>query len=262
MAQSQYSPPTSFHSSSLVRLLASLGIAPTADSTQTFAERLSFWVAWTDAITLSGTLGALGADAGSGANDEQVAPSARVASVVLQMQRVRKELTELVTKDTILSSANGGKSRSAAVAPGAADTGNVAEFDFAAYRRSFSVQQRTMEERIGALRVAVRELASQQSPALRQLAAIDAAMETALGAQQRRVMANVPALLEKRCKDTQQPLQSKPIGKGDAPPALTTKPPPGYGQTMQAALLAEMEVRLRPVEGMIDALGNRITGQT
>ena len=259
MARSQYSPPTSFNSSSLVRLLASLDVVPAAASTQTFAEKLSHWVAWTDAISLSG---ALGAAASADAEVLPIGPLARVDSVVAQMQRLRKELTDSVAKDTILSGANWGKSRPAAAGPGAADNKDAAEFDFAAYRRSFSAHQRTMEERIAALRVAVRAVASEQSAALGQLAALDAAMDRALGAHQRRVMANLPLMLEKRSKAVQQPLQSKPLVKGDKPTSAPIKPPAGYGQTLQAVLLAEMEVRLQPVEGMIDALGFRITGQT
>lgn len=258
MAQSQYSLPTSFNSSSLVRLLASLDVAPAADSTQTFAEKLSHWVAWTDAISLSS---ALGASATAGADDVQAGASARVDSVVSQLQRLRKELTEAVAKDTILSGVNWVKSRPAA-APGAADTGDAADFDFAAYRRSYLAHQRTMDERIGGLRAAVRAVAAAHSPGLRQLAALDAVMDTALVVHQRRVTANVPVQLEKRFKSAQRPLQGTPMRQGDAPASVPGKPPSGYGKSLQGVLLAEMEVRLQPVEGMIAALGSRFTGQT
>lgn len=259
MAQSQYSPPTSFNSSSLVRLLASLDVVPAADSPQTFAEKLSHWVAWTDAISLSG---ALGAGDAAGADALQTGPSPHVKSLVAQLQRLRKELTEAVTNDTILSGANWGKSRPAKGPVAVAHAGEEAGFDFAAYRRSFSAHQRAMEERIGALRAAVRAVAAAHSPALGQLAALDAAMDSALGVHQRRVTVNVPALLEKRCKASLRPLQSAPTGLGDAPASVPGKPPAGYGQTLQGLLLAEMAVRLLPVEGMIDALGERFTGQT
>ena len=259
MAQSQYSPPTSFNSSSLVRLLASLDVAPTANSTQTFAESLSRWVAWTDAISLSGALGAATA---TGTGDVLAASSARADSVLGQLQRLRKELTESVANDSILSGANWGKSRPAAVAPGAAQINDAAEFDFAVYRRSFSAHQRTMEERIAALRAAVRAVATEHSPSLRQLAALDAAMETAVSVHQRRVTVNLPLLLEKRFTSVQRPLQNAAMSKGLASASASGKPPASYGQTLQAVLLAEMEVRLQPVEGMIDALGIRRTGQT
>ncbi len=258
MAQSQYFLPTSFNSSSLVRLLASLDVAPAADSTQTFAERLGHWVAWTDAISLSG---ALGAGATAGAHDVQAGPSASVAAVVAQLQRLRRELTEAVANDPILSGANRGKSRPAAVAA-AMNASVAAEFDFAAYRRSFSAHQRLMEERIGALRAAVRAVAAAHSPALGQLAAIDAAMDSAMGVHQRRVTANLPVLLEKRFKAAHRPLQHTPTQHGEVPAPVPGKPPAGYGQTLQGVLLAEMEVRLQPVDGLIDALGSRFTGQT
>ena len=258
MAQSQNSLPTRFNSSSLVRLLASLDVAPATDRAQTFAEKLSHWVAWTDAISLSGVLGA---DTTAAAAEVQArsGSSAQVKSVVAQLQRLRKELSESFANDTILSGANWGKSRPTAM-PGSADTGHAADFDFAAYRRSYGAQQRTMEERIGALRAEVRVLASAHSPALGQLAALDATMDTALGAHQRRVTANLPLLLEKRFKALHRPLEGGP--PGDAPASLPGKPPAGYGKTLQGVLLAEMEVRLQPVQGLIDALGSRFTGQT
>ena len=251
MAQSQYSLPTSFNSSSLVRLLASLDITPVADKAPTFAESLSHWVAWTDAISLST---ALGAGATAGTEHVQAGLPARVDAVVAQLRRLRKDLTESVANDSILSGANWGKSRSAST--GEVNAGNEADFDFAAYRRSFSAQQRTMEERIGELRAAARAVASDHSPALRQLAALDAAMDSALGVHQRRVTANLPVLLEKRFKGGRPALQATPTRQADAPASVTgQKPPAGYGHTLQAVLLAEMEVRLLPVEGMIDALG-------
>lgn len=256
MAQRQYSLPASFNSSSLVRLLASLDVVPAADLTPTFAERLSHWVAWTDAISLSSALGA------AAAADVQSGASARVASAVAQLARLRKDLTELVARDTILSGANWGPSRPGAVLPGAAGNGDTADFDFAAYRRSYGAQQRTMEERIGALRAVVRAIAAEHSPALGQLAALDAAMDTALGVHQRRATANVLVLLEKRFKLAQRALHIVPTQQGAAPASAQAKPPAGYGQSLQAALLAEMEVRLQPVEGMIDALAARITGKT
>ena len=95
MAQSQIPPPTSFSSSRLVRLLASLDIAPVSHSEQTFAESLSHWVAWTDAISLSRVL----------ASDRD-APSADAppggSAVTELVRRVRADLAESITNDTTL----------------------------------------------------------------------------------------------------------------------------------------------------------------
>lgn len=246
MAQSQYFPPTSFNSSSLVRLLASLDVAPATRSTQTFAERLAHWVAWTDAISLSGALGA-------GVDRVRAGSAVRVDAVVQDLQRLRLELTGAVTHDPILSGTRWSNTR--AGTPGAAaSAGDAPDYDFAAYRRSFAAQQRTMEERIRALRGVVRAVAADHSPAFCQLAALDAAMDTALAVHQRRVTANVPMLLEKRFKGTSRPLQGTATQQQGVPVMAPGKPPAAYGRTLQAVLLAEMEVRLQPVAGMIDAL--------
>ncbi|HYE70335.1 MAG TPA: DUF3348 family protein, partial [Aquabacterium sp.] len=46
-------PRNHLSSSTLVRLLQEQAVAHGADPTQTFAERLSQWLGWTDAIALS-----------------------------------------------------------------------------------------------------------------------------------------------------------------------------------------------------------------
>ncbi len=255
MAQSRLSPPTSFNSAPLVRLLASLDIANAADSSQTFAERLSHWVAWTDAIALSGALG--GATAAP-ASDAKPGGSARASALADQLRRVRKDLTEAIVQDVMFTGAKSDKS----VADGTPDE---SDFDLGTYRRHYLAHQRAMEERIGELRQHARAVASELSPALGRLAMLDAAMDKALVQHQRRVLANVPVMLERRFKNMRKLRQqaASPAAAAVATQAPTRRQrPPAAGQAMQSILLAELETRLQPVEGIIEALGNNLISQT
>ena len=257
MAQSRFSPPTSFNSAPLVRLLASFDIANAADSSQTFAERLGLWVAWTDAIALSGALNgapsAQAADANSGGSGGAV-------TAIEQFRRVRKDLAESIVHDVMFSGTQVGNTAAAASVTDATD--GESDFDFATYRRHYLAHQRSMEERVGELRQQVRTAVSDVSPALGRLAALDAVMEHALAAHQRRVLAKVPGMLERCFKGLRKLRLQAPSQAGDADASTVATRPLNAGQAMQSVLLAELEIRLQPVQGMIEALDTNSTSQT
>ena len=85
-----------------------------------------------------------------------------------------------------------------------------------------------------------------------QLAAVDAVMEQALGAQEHNLLSAVPGLLEKhfvRLRQAHQALPDEPEG-GALPVAWQDV----FCKDMQAVLLAELELRFEPVEGLLEAL--------
>jgi hypothetical protein len=245
MATSQLSLPTSFNSSPLVRLLASLDIVQVADARQTVAEKLSHWVAWTDAIAMSRVL------ADDPAPRVTAVPSGGQGAtrrVVDHYSRVRSDLADAITHDALLIQ------DSAEPGQGGAQPAAGGKLDYSAYRRQYRAHQHTMEDRIGALRARVRSAVTAISPALGRLAALDAALDMALGAHQRRLLEKVPLMLEKRFqamhKRAQAQADAAPDKDGPAPPSLP------IGRTLQRVLLAELETRMQPVQGLIDALGN------
>lgn len=245
MATSQFSLPTSFNSSPLVRLLASLDIVPGGDARQTVAEKLSHWVAWTDAIALSRVLAE-----GANTNVPDRVPGAQATSqhVIDQYTRVRGDLAEAIAHDALLNE------DPARPVLAAAEPATGGKLDYAAYRRQYRAHQHTMEDRIGALRARVRAAVSAASPALRRLAALDAALDVALGAHQRRLLEKVPVMLEKRFQALHKRAQTRPEAQPDqGSPAL---PSLAIGRTLQRVLQAELETRMQPVQGLIAALGN------
>ena len=134
--------------------------------------------------------------------------------------------------------------------------------EFALYRRQYLAHQRTMEDRVGALRARVRATASTASPALRQLAALDAVLDDALGSHQRRTLANVPHLLEQRFKDLAGTSRAQVVPTQGTLAAEPQGTPADMGATLKELLLAELGIRLQPIDGMMEALGNITTGQS
>ncbi len=252
MAQRQLSqPPTHFSSSPLVRHLASLDIAPAGEPALTFAERLSHWVAWTDAIALSQVLADdAGATRGSGGLPR--ASSAR-QQVREQLARLRQELSDGIAGDPLLREGSDAPTVAAAVSPPAGG----GKPDYSAYRRQYRAHQHTMEDRIGRLRAAVRKALAGLSPPLGRLAALDAVFDRALAAQQRRQLDQVPLMLEKSLQARHKTATATPSDQeADLnQTAPQQQPLAAVGPTLQRVLLAELELRLQPVQGLIDALG-------
>ena len=122
-----------------------------------------------------------------------------------------------------------------------------------------------MEVKLAALRAQMRQWLSRSTPALRQLAALDGVMEQMLGTREQRLWALLPGYLERRLahrlQQHQQALQTS--GQDDAPQRW--RQPGGllwtFEQDLQALLLAEMQVRLQPIVGLLEATHNETTGQ-
>lgn len=217
-------PPTSFNSSQLIRFLASLGAAEVAEPNQTFAERLSQWLDWTDAISLSRAL-----NVDQALNPSVAAPGApsSAPAVIEEFNRVRKHLAQSITADTVLL--QGGPAEEGA--------------GFSALRRHHLAHQRAMEAGVGLLRVKVRAALSALSPELGTLAQLDAVLGEALSARERHLLATVPMWLERHFAQARKA----------APSSRTTATP---GRQVQSVLLAELDTRLQPIEGMIEALAD------
>jgi hypothetical protein len=254
-------PRTSFNSSSLVRSLAKLpgnDQRGDADSKQTLAERLSAWLDWTDAISISTALN--GASAVSPDSAASMAPLAD-QGIADEVVRVRAELAKSITTDALL---NPGQAASKPAVRAVAATTEAA-VEFLPYRRNYLGHQRAMASRIGALRLRLRAALAAQSPALGQLAALDAALDQALAARERHLLSKVPQWLQREFERLRQ-ANERPAVK----PSTSLTQAPGlkpavwvaeYGRTMREVLLAEMDTKLLPVEGMMDALLNGLPRQ-
>lgn len=231
----------------LVRLLAQLADTDIAESRQSLPDRLSQWLGWTDAIALSTALNgpppavAAGARA-FGRDDANLCAS------------VRSALTKTITHEGASAPARR-DARGAAPAAPADESANYAEFR----QRYLSIQQ-AMETDIGQLRARLRVMLAAKSPAFARLATLDAIMERSLGARERSLLASVPALLGTRFERLRAAEQAS-LADAEAS-GESAAPPPGawlavFRKEMQSVLLAELEVRFQPVEGLLAALRAR-----
>ncbi len=121
------------------------------------------------------------------------------------------------------------------------------------YLAFYAALQRDIDFRCRNLQAATRESVAGFSPALAQLCALDGALADPLAVHNRRFFAAVPRLLEKRIEVlTEQYRQALPQDGHDTD--LWARTLETLRNNMQGLLLAEIETRLLPALGLIEAL--------
>lgn len=208
-----------FNSSALVRLLASMAPNELPDHGQTLGEQLGLWLGWTDAIALANALGT------------QAEPSGQVRvptpkALAQDLDRTSGQLALAFAQDPQLQPHT------------AQDTPDTVP-DFAPYRRSHQAHQAAMDTAVPALRGRVRAALAARPGAGAQLAALDQVMEHALAERERQTLASVPRWLESRYRHLH---------------TTHAQAEHRFRQDLQDVLRAELELRLLPVQGLIDAL--------
>lgn len=240
--------PTHFDRSTLVRRLAGLAapsrkIPPAA----AIGTQLGEWIDFNDAMTLFSAL-----------HDSKTAVVSGVPDV-----GVARDLGDLLAREraalmeTIRAGIRpGARTRIKWPALVASETPLEIVADFAAYHRYYQAHQREMDVRVGTLRAAVRNTITARVPSLRQLTALDAAFDKVLGPRERDLLAQVPFLLEKRFVQLRE---SRPA---EAPDTIAAWMQPRgwlatFARDMQGVLMAELEMRLQPIIGLIATLSNK-----
>ncbi len=213
---------------------------------QDVAQKLSQWVGVFESVTLHAAHQSVGTVADTSAKHM---PPDQVAALQAQCRQVQQTLVRAIEK------------------PEAADTGArrgrhplnqpepppAAEVDFAPYRQHYLDQQRNMKLMVGSLRHQLRQTLAQASPALRQLATLDAVWEQLLEGHAQKLLATVPVRLQRRFEHLRK-LHTQPPAQ-DA--SLWRQPGGwlhGFNKELQAVLRAELDVRLEPVWGLMEAL--------
>ena len=244
---------TAFSGPALIRLLARLTDVDVPESSQSLSDRLSQWLGWTDAIALSSALSnappavAVGARAFSDAEESECA-------------RVRASLADAIVGDSVFAVARRRGSAAQGFPQGAPADAPV---DYAVFRQRYLSIQQSMETGIGTLRGRLRAMLAARTPAMARLAVVDAVMERALSERERSLLAAVPGLLAghfERLRAAEQQTLADAEASGDAATVPNATPAtPGawlntFRKDMQSVLLAELDVRLQPVEGLLAAL--------
>ena len=131
-------------------------------------------------------------------------------------------------------------------APQPARRGRVAEpvatdEGFAPHRQRYAALQQTMESAIAALRAQARAAVARQSP---RLAAVDAVMESMMAAHEQRLLARLPTLLETHFERLRRAHDDRAWM-------------PRFQADLQQLAMAELQLRLQPVRGLIESLRPR-----
>jgi hypothetical protein len=228
--------------STFIRTLAALNDVPAAEAPDAFAQRLARWFDWTHAFSLSAAL----SDAGVRSDVPPFGGLGALGADEREFARVRSALAKMIAD----APAGGAEPRridrplAGAVAPAEVPA------DFATYRRRYAKCQLAMETQIVPLRRRLRSTLADRSPALAKLAELDSVMEQVVGAQERALLATVAGRLEP-CFDQWRG------ARDDMPSDVPSQPGPWlerFRQEMRGLLLAELDLRLQPVEGLLEAV--------
>ena len=141
---------------------------------------------------------------------------------------------------------------------------------FEPYHHFYAAHQREFASRIQALQLSVRDAISALSAELAQLAALDEALRDSLATHTRKNLAHIPKLLARRFDFLLRENQShqdnqdmaEPVNQPDEDILGTWIRPNGwlgrFFKEMQGLLLAELELRLLPVQGLVEAANEQV----
>jgi len=128
------------------------------------------------------------------------------------------------------------------------------------FHRFYLGQQRDIVVTVRPLRIHVRDSISTTSPALRQLAALDAVFDDILWERTRKLYSTIPKMLEKRFQYLfNSHRQNISVTNKQDNPAQWMQQDQWIGRfcrDMQSLLLAEIDVQLQPVLGLLEAFNN------
>lgn len=228
------SSPAPHQHSRLIRFLSDLAVADIEAAHRDFADRLGQLLDFGDSIVL--------ADALKQRRTWVAAPDTMSAAMVrAEFLSVQERLVS-----TVVNSCTPGLDNTRIRWPAVART-DIQPASVEPYRRFYVALQRDLDASIRNLRTTVRDVISGLSEPLSRLAAIDVALEDTLWDHTRAFFAVIPAFLEKR-------FEHLFTGDSSASPLNGLEQ---FRRECQGLLLAELEVRLQPALGLLEALEER-----
>ena len=244
------------NSSRLIRFLTDLAVSDAEHSQPDFAARLGQLIDFSDALILS-------------AAQERVSAIPSKAPCVSKEEVSRKAVEEefLQVRSALVNSIarsctpNAG-STSIRLPTIKADAPVDPVAAYALFHQFYIAHQREIHINARNLQAKVRSAISDVSPQLKQLAVLDAAFDEILWDRTRKLFLTIPKLLEKRFeqlfKAHQQALADT---RQDDAPALWMQPGgwlERFCRELQGLLLAELDVRLQPALGLVEAFSKEV----
>ena len=225
---------TSVRGPTFIRLLARLTDVDVSPSRQSLSDRLGQWLDWTHAVALSTSLdgkpSAVVSDAPTFGSAEEN-----------ECARVRASLVSTIAGDRAFAKEGGANEA----------------VDYSVFRQRYLAIQRSMQAATGNLRGRLRDMLAQRTADMARLASVDAAMERALSPREQTLLAHVPVLLGdhfERLRQAEQKTLADAQVSEDAPAIAPGVWLDVFRKDVQSVLLAELDVRFHPVEGLLAAL--------
>ena len=225
---------TSVRGPTFIRLLARLTDVDVSPSRQSLSDRLGQWLDWTHAVALSTSLdgkpSAVGSDVPTFGSAEEN-----------ECARVRASLVSTIAGDRAFAKEGGANEA----------------VDYSVFRQRYLAIQRSMQAATGNLRGRLRDMLAQRTADMARLAAVDAVMERALSPREQTLLAHVPVLLGdhfERLRQAEQKVLADAQVSEDAPAIAPGAWLDEFRKDVQSVLLAELDVRFHPVEGLLAAL--------
>ncbi len=239
--------------SNLLRALADLALIKAQAPPGGVADKLGQWIDFGAAITLSAVH-----SAGPARAQGAAAPADGAARAAISAAFARQRLA---LENSIKAACSGTASKSAVTLPVPRPGASMKEASaYEPYRRHYGAQQRAMELSVRALRATLRDQVAKAAPRLGPLVELDAALDAVLGERESKALATLPSLLERRFAQLlaahRQALSAE---QQDEAPALWLKPGAWltcFGHELETVLLAELNLRLLPTLGLIEAMNN------
>ncbi len=235
--------------SRLVRLLTDLSVSKVSLTEPNLAEQLGRLIGVSDSIALSRSLNSL--------------PASQANKIVDSVDVVREEILigrqqmmQIIVKSFAASPEGAG------IQAPSINTGTRAEAlqTYDPYQRFYSMHQAEMAGSVQRLRVRVRSTISGFSAELHKLAELDRILSDSLAGHTQKLFNITPILLESRFKELLAAHRDQAGGvNNDEPQQWLT---PGgwlalFYKEMQELLLAELDVRLQPIFGLLEALNEQ-----
>jgi len=237
---------TSVRGPTFIRLLARLTDVDVPPSRQSLSDRLGQWLDWTHSVVLSTAL-----DGEPSAMDADVPTSGSAEED--ECTRVRSLLAHAIAGERAFATA-----RQRGADPVFAEESGAHELvDYSVFRQRYLAIQRKIQAATGNLRGRLRDTLAQKTVDMARLAAVDAAMERALSPREQTLFARVPALLGEHFERLRQ-AEQEILAEAQASEDTSAMAPGGwlevFRKDVQSVLLAELDVRFQPVEGLLAAL--------
>ncbi len=252
-------PRTHLHSSKLVRFLSENAMLDAVQVTEDVGQKLGDWLDFRQAIALHGLLN-------PEPHAEQPLPAHQRRAGVLTPEALTRHFDKVkaALEQSIAQGAPSGTGLARIEMPPAKlDEPLEPKIAFEPYRRFYAAHQRQMETQVRTLRAQMRGQLAKSTTALQQLAALDANFENILSEREAMLLVKVPKLLEKRFSlALKQHLKKQAEASAEDANTPPLKPDTWllpWRQQLRTALLAELDTRLQPALGLLEAFNQEST---